>query len=799
VGAAQAGTAGTHGFPPVRTSFVGRAAAVSDVRRLLSEHRLVTVTGSGGMGKTRLAGEVARLVAGRFADGVWLAELALAAAPEQVAPVIAAAMGVPELPGVPAAQAVARALARSQLLLVLDNCEHVIEAVAGLCAEWLPAADELRILATSREPVGIAGELRYRLAPLTLPGSDGGTGASDAVALFADRARLADPHFRMTADTGPVVARLVERLDGMPLAIELAAARVEAIGVPVLLDRLDERLSLLTAADRLAPARHQSLRATVDWSYQLLGEHEQQVFRAISVFPAPFTLDGAEAVAGDGAGPVIMRLVDCSLLTPPHAGPDGRSRYQMLDTLRRYGADQLAAAGEQPAAAAALARYVRQIARRACGEMQGAAGELAAASWLDAEDPAIRDGLAWALHHDPAAALDLVISLAPWWKLRGRLVTGYPLIRGAAAHAPAGSDDWCAAQYWLGQAAHSTGDFETAAGHFTAIIDVQSGREPGAVLAGALAGRAAALVNVSRLAEGIDDARRAVALARAIGDPGSEALARQNLHIALYYAGDLDGALHWAREAVAVNPAGVPGWIARRGLRFLTVALYESAELSAARERSTEGLALARQAGDLPGQAAFLDLMADLDRLAGQLAEAGTHLHEALEIADRIGDPTALLNSLDSCGHWCAAGQRWGQAVTVWAAFQALNQAEGAIDIPPDAVRRAQPLERAGRALGPDGTRAAGQRGAAMGMTTAVQFALMLTAADEGAAQAGPLSPRERELIALVARGRTDAEIAGELYISVRTVRSHLDRIRDKTGFRRRADLTRLALAEGLV
>jgi len=214
-------------------------------------------------------------------------------------------------------------LARQQLLLVLDNCEHLIGAAAELCAGLLLACDDVRVLATSREPLAVAGEARYRLAPLSLPDGDGegDAGGSEAVALFADRARRVDARFVLDRERGPTVGRLVARLDGMPLAIELAAARVEALGVSGLLDRLDDRFALLAGGDRLAVARQRSLAATVEWSYQLLDEHERRVFRQVSVFPGPFTLEAAEAVAGADAGPAVLHLVDCSLLSPPQAGP----------------------------------------------------------------------------------------------------------------------------------------------------------------------------------------------------------------------------------------------------------------------------------------------------------------------------------------------------------------------------------------------------------------------------------------------------------------------------------------------
>jgi len=411
--AAGAAVGGVHGFAPVLTSFVGRGAEVSEIAVLLGEGRLVTVTGPGGVGKTRLAGEVARVVAGRFADGVWLAELAAVADPAQVAPAVAVALGVREQPGVPVAEALAQVLARQQLLLVLDNCEHVIGAAAELCAGLVGTADDVRILATSRERLRVAGEACYRLGPLTLPGpgDEAGAGGGEAVALFADRARRADAHFALAQQDGPVVGRLVARLDGMPLAIELAAARVEALGVAGLAERIEDRFALLVAGDRLAAPRQRSLAATVGWSYQLLDEQEQRVFRWLSVFPGPFTLEGAEAIAGAGVAPVVARLVDCSLLVPPRTGSDGRARYLMLETLRAYGAALLAESGEQDKAAAALAGYALRVAGQAAAGLATVSGELAAARWLDAEDPMMRQVLAWARGHDPAAGLQIAVAL----------------------------------------------------------------------------------------------------------------------------------------------------------------------------------------------------------------------------------------------------------------------------------------------------------------------------------------------------------------------------------------------------
>jgi predicted ATPase/class 3 adenylate cyclase/DNA-binding CsgD family transcriptional regulator len=803
-GVAGGAAAGAHGFPAALTSFVGRQAQLDEVAGLLGQFRLVTVTGPGGSGKTRLAGVVARQVAGRFADGAWLVELAAVRDPAQVASVVAMALGVRDQLGEAAAEAVARVLARRELLLMLDNCEHVIDAAAELCAGLLAACDDVRVLATSREPLAVAGEARYRLAPLVLPDLDDLAGAAraEAVALFADRARGADMHFELDEQTGPAVARLVARLDGMPLAIELAAARVEALGVTQLLDRLDDRFMLLAGGDRSAPSRQRSLAATVEWSYQLLDEDERRVFRAVSVFPGPFTLEAAEAVAGPGAGPAVLRLVDCSLLSPPRAGPDGRSRYLMLETLRAYGNRLLAEAGEEAGAAAALAVYALGMAEEAAAGLLTGTGELAAARRLDAEDATIRQVLAWAMDHDPEA-LRLAVALAPWWLIRGRAAGEYPLLHQAAGHAEPGSEVWCDAQFWLGQTALHAADLRAALGHFTAVRDAIGDRGPSRALADCLSGRSVILSNLGRAAEAAGDARRSLAMAREIGYPAGEALALTELTIVAHYARDFDGAAQLARQIPQI-PADIPGWIARTGNYLLTGVLLDAGDLAAAEGTGADALARSREAGDLRNQGALLPLMADLDLRTGRLENAAAHLREALQIAARTGQWFQLLNGLEYCGYLCAATGRRAEAVTAWAACAALWRHEGlSTDLQEDA-RLQEALREARQALGSDRARAAEERGAAMSLATAAEYALMLTTPGgppppAAAPGLGQLSAREQELVTLVAQGRTDAQIAARLHISVRTVGSHLDRIRDKTGCRRRADLTRLALQTGLV
>jgi DNA-binding CsgD family transcriptional regulator len=325
---------------------------------------------------------------------------------------------------------------------------------------------------------------------------------------------------------------------------------------------------------------------------------------------------------------------------------------------------------------------------------------------------------------------------------------------------------------------------------------------PSPALVDGLAGRSAALLNVDRIPEAAEDARRALALARDIGHPSGEALALVDLSLAAGYTDDPENELAWARQAQRIDPARIPGWVARLAGDCLTATLLEAGEVAAAQRSCEDGLARARLAGALYDQAFCLEIMAQLDSQAGHMAEAAAHLREALELATRIGDRLRLLDCLDDCGQLCAATPRWADAVTVWAAYAKCRQKDGISDLPQNIRRRQEPMQKAEQALGPGPMREAEDRGAAMTLATAAEFAALVAAGPQQP-QAPPglpqLSAREQELVTLVARGHTDTQIAGQLYISVSTVRSHLDRIRDKSGCRRRADLTRLALQADLV
>src|SRR5262245_13629283 len=336
----------TAALPIPLTSFVGRQADLGAIQRLLDSARLLTLTGVGGIGKTRLALEGARLFAGDYPDGAELVELAALADPGVVPQRVATALGIAEQPGRELLDVVADALRARRSLLVLDNCEHVVVACAELAQHLLQACPGLRILATSRESLGIAGERVWRVPSLSLPAAEADTSfehiaQSEAVRLFAERAASVLPGFALTERNAPAVARLCLRLDGIPLALELAAARVTVLPVEQLAERLDDALRLLTAGSRTAPARQQTLRATLDWSYGLLTDREQRLFDRLSVFAGGWTLEAAEAVcAGEGIehGQVlelVARLVDKSLVVVERGADEG-AYYRMPEPIRQY-------------------------------------------------------------------------------------------------------------------------------------------------------------------------------------------------------------------------------------------------------------------------------------------------------------------------------------------------------------------------------------------------------------------------------------------------------------------------------
>jgi non-specific serine/threonine protein kinase len=405
-----------HNLPVQLTSFIGREQELAEVQELLASTRLLTLTGTGGVGKTRLALQVAAAQIDRYPQGVWMVGLAPLADPSLVPGAVLAALDVPEQPGRLPLATLLDALRTRQLLLVLDNCEHLLDACAGLTEALLRACPGLRILATSREPLGLAGETRYRVPSLAVPGPDQAASPTAvarcvAVRLFVERARAVQPAFALSA---AAVAEVCARLDGIPLALELAAARLGGLGLAELAARLDRQFQLLTGGSRTALPRQQTLRATVAWSYDLLTSQEQALFARLSVFAGGWSLEGAEAVGAGGTIAaeevldLLVRLVDKSLVLAEETA-DGSTRYRLLETLRQYGQERLAA-GETAQVRHRHAAYYLALAERADRRFTGP-DQLRWLDRIEREHDNLRAALSWCLGGDEHRGRDEAAAL----------------------------------------------------------------------------------------------------------------------------------------------------------------------------------------------------------------------------------------------------------------------------------------------------------------------------------------------------------------------------------------------------
>src|SRR6202045_4026081 len=405
-------------FPTQLTSFVGRDEQLTPVRDLLSQNRLVTLTGAGGVGKTRLAIQIAGQLSGEFGDGVWYVDLAPITDPELVPVTAARAFGLPAQPGRSTTETLTRFIADRHMLVVLDNCEHLLDATAAL-VNSLVANAGVTLLATSREPIGVAGEVSWRVPSLSL--------ADEAIELFTDRARLAQTSFNLTDDKAVVVAEICRRLDGIPLAIELAAARVRALSPSEILESLHDRFRLLTGGARTAVRRQQTLRASVDWSHALLTEPERVLFRRLAVFLGGFDLDSAQNVCGGGdvaryqVLDQLSMLVDKSLVVADDS--EGRTRYRLLETVRQYALEKLGESGEADAVRARHRDHYTSMA--ALLDAPAVSDYEQRVEQAEIEIDNLRAAFGCSRENsDIELALALASSLSPLWQARGRLREG---------------------------------------------------------------------------------------------------------------------------------------------------------------------------------------------------------------------------------------------------------------------------------------------------------------------------------------------------------------------------------------
>jgi predicted ATPase len=549
-------------LPVAPNAFVGREHDVAEVKELLDHHRLVTLVGSGGVGKTRLALQVGAELLDRYPDGVWFVDFAPIADPELVSSVTAQSLGMSQQEGRRVDEAIPLWLKRKKLLLIFDNCEHVLETVASLAAAILATAEEVRIVATSRQALGIAAEEPVRIPSLDVPHAIADLSAAKvmefaAVALFVSRATTADRSFTLTDDTAPIVADICRRLDGIPLAIELAAARVKVLPVPRLAERLNERFKILTGGSRDALPRQKTLSALLDWSYDLLTEQEQRLFARLGVFAGGFDLDAATSVCG-GEGldeldvlDLVGSLTDKSLVVADTTGD--HERYRLLESTAAYALEKLSASGERDALSRRHAEYFRDQAE-AANERYGTGSTFAWLAGVELELDNYRAALAWALTQGNDAVLGGAIAgaLSRLWTdaglgVEGRYWIGLALERVSEAEQPR-----IAARLWFALNGLSSGHrrHEAAARAMQLYASVGDARGS----AGAQHSLAFALLQMGRLDEAEATIEQALVAARACGDAWIVASCF-NQQAVLTVRNDVDAARELFDQAVAANKA----------------------------------------------------------------------------------------------------------------------------------------------------------------------------------------------------------------------------------------------------
>jgi len=661
-------------IPAMLTGVIGRTEAVTELRALLNQGRLVSLTGPGGVGKTRLAVETATQSAGDFPDGVWMAELA-GPATRAPADAVMAALGIRDDSAADPRRVLAEALRDSRMLLILDNCEHLVDQAAELTAQLLRAAPGLRVLVTSREPLLVAGEVVWAVPALTLPepAADRNPAAlarCTAVQLFVARAGASDPGFRLAEDNAQAVAELCRRLDGIPLALELAATRVRNLGVHELLARLDDRFRLLVTGNRDAPPRQQTLAAVIDWSWELLTEPERLVLRRLAVTDG-CDLRAAEAIfAEDGLDVpnLVSRLVDRSLVVAADA-PDGR-RYRLLESIAAYGLQRLSEAGEAGELRSRHRRYYASLAERAAPHLRGHDQRF----WLrclDAESGNLRTALDGA-HSDGHDALGMVNALAWYWFLRGRLTEARRALEEALAPGSGSATARATATAWhsglmtlAGERRergapprlNEIGDPATRATlewfHAFVASDFGDPSVAGAMTDQALAsfqalgdqwGIAAALSTRAKLAMIRDDpaaarreAQQSLAMFRELGDRWGQLQAVEWLGAAAAADRDLAQAERLHREGLRMaeelglwpQAADALSWLGRSAL--------QAGDLARARELLERGLRLAAGQNYLPGQV-FAEIgLGQTARAEGKLDAAESHMRSVLQASQRAG------------------------------------------------------------------------------------------------------------------------------------------------------------------
>jgi len=659
-------------LPVQLTSFVGRKREMTAVKQLIAETRLLTLTGAGGSGKTRLSLEAAAEVLSSHTDGVWLVEFASLSDPTLVPERVAAALGLREEPGRPLTDTVVNFLRKKSLLLVLDNCEHLREACAQLAETLLRGCPVVRLLITSREPLHIAGETVYSVPSLSVPefkarGSGRGDLATalvqfeevrncEAVQLFAERAAASQSRFALTDTNALEVAQICRRLDGIPLAIELAAARVKMLTLQQIAARLDDSIRLLTRGTETALPRQQTLRATMDWSFEMLAEKERVLFRRLAVFAGGFALEASESVCtgdgleGDEVLDLLSELVDKSLVSVAGADEDEETRYRLLETIRQYAREKLDGSTDGESARGRHRGFFLQFAERARDELAGPEQGL----WLqrlETEHDNLRLALAWAAASDVTVSARLGKALWRFWELHGHWKEGMRWLEPClSAGATLATDLRAAALDAAGNLASCQGDYGRAKALFEEqlALQQQSGNQRG--IADALHNLMSVAWKHGDYVEARALEERSLSIRRALGDKSAIAASLHALGTFAHEQSDYQQAAALYEEALTIRrELGDMGSIATllNNIGNLAQAQGDSDRVRALQE---ESLAIRRKIGDKAGIAQSLTNLAVLAQEQRDFNRARALLEESLVIDRELGNKKGIAITLRNYG-----------------------------------------------------------------------------------------------------------------------------------------------------
>jgi predicted ATPase/DNA-binding CsgD family transcriptional regulator len=807
-------------FPVQLTSFVGREREIADVKRLLFSAHLVTITGTGGSGKTRLVLQVANSMNEAFANGVWLVDLAPLHEPALVPQLVSQVLGLHPAADQPLLETLLDFVRSKQLLLVLDNCEHLNEACAQLAQELLSQAPELRILATSRVALAIGGETIYSISGLAWPSDvvrlddePQDLMQYDAVRLFVERARAISPNFNLTSENVLSTVEICRRLDGLPLALELASARVNVLTVEEITARLKDRFSLLISIQpRTLDPRHHTLRAAIDWSFTLLMADEQVLLRRLAVFTAGFTLDMAEAVCcGEEIGErrtldQISSLVSKSFLIADTIGR-AQARYRLLETIREYALEKLEESGETAQLRSRHLELYLARAEEAAPKLNNVYQQLWL-NWLEGEHDNLRAALAWSLESDRIeAGLRIAISIARFWEIRGYVPEGMVWFERLLARAGEGLPRIVHAQalvyacfmaMFLGNAPACIAYGRDAVALAEEAMDEGN---PILILALTASGSGARMAGDDQTA--FNQLERAIQLLRASPGPsfflGMTLMAGGDVAMEL---GDYDKAQALLNESLALaQEAGEAFRIAHTFNALGDLARYQGnyTEAISAYEKS---VALLRELGAQHDLAAIVRNLGRACLLLGDVERADMLFRESLAAHQAELNKAGMIDCLIGLGAAAVVAGLPAAGARLLAAAAAIRVQRVGSVWPAKRMGPDQYLDMARARLSEAEYQAEQAAGRALSLAQAVDYAQNLSFKPEIAPEVREtpdnLTGREREVASLVAQGLSNDEIAGTLVLSKRTVEHHITNIFSKLGFNNRVQIVRWAIENGL-